>query len=267
MHQPGRPHVQRYPERRQRLVQDDRPNGVRLVEHFGAVIKYSNAANGTYSETAPTLDEGTTTVYAKAFSSTGSCSSAAVSNTYKVDTIAPEITDEGTTQTPNAAGWFKNAVLNNFSATDATSGLADASKANFSVSSGTAEGSAVKINSGPVSDNAGNTNAGIDSAAFKIDMTNPMINGSASPAANANGWNNTDVLVDYTCSDATSGVASCGPDETLSSEGANQSSTGNATDNAGNTASDTVSGINIDKTAPSVALVGGPTNGSSALLR
>ena len=50
----------------------------------------------------------------------------------------------------------------------------------------------MKINSGPVSDNAGNTNAGIDSAAFKIDMTNPTINGSASPAANANGWNNTD---------------------------------------------------------------------------
>jgi hypothetical protein len=33
----------------------------------------------------------------------------------------------------------------------------------------------VKINSGPVSDNAGNTNAGIDSAAFKIDLTKPSV--------------------------------------------------------------------------------------------
>jgi Bacterial Ig-like domain len=35
----------------------------------GAVVKYSDAANGTYSTTVPTLGEGTTTVYAKAFSS------------------------------------------------------------------------------------------------------------------------------------------------------------------------------------------------------
>jgi hypothetical protein len=230
----------------------------------GAVVKYSDAANGTYSTTAPTLGQGTTTVYAKAFSSTGSCSSAAVSNTYKVDTIAPSITDDGTTQTPNAAGWFKNAVLNNFSATDATSGLADPTQANFSVSSGTAEGNAVKINSGPVSDLAGNTNAGIDSAAFKIDMTNPMINGSASPAANTNGWNNSDVTVSFECSDETSGVpaGNC-PADVVLSEGADQSVTRSVTDAAGNTASDTVSDIDIDKTDPLVSLNGGPADGQS----
>jgi hypothetical protein len=43
------------------------------------------------------------------------------------------------------------------------------------VSSGIAEGSAVKINSGPVSDNAGNTNPGIDSDEFKIDLTRPSV--------------------------------------------------------------------------------------------
>jgi hypothetical protein len=101
------------------------------------------------------------------------------------------------------------------------------------------------------------------SVIIKRDATAPSINHSLSPVANSFGWNNTNVLVDYTCSDATSGVASCGPDETLSSEGANQGSTGTATDNAGNTASDSVSGINIDKTIPNVALVGGPADGSS----
>jgi hypothetical protein len=39
--------------------------------------------------------------------------------------------------------------------------------------------------------------------------------------------------------------------------------TGTATDWAGNTATDTASGINIDKTAPSVSLAGGPVDGAS----
>jgi hypothetical protein len=40
---------------------------------------------------------------------------------------------------------------------------------------------------------------------------------------------------------------------TLTDEGANQSVTGMATDNAGNSASTTVEGINIDKTAPTIS--------------
>lgn len=99
---------------------------------------------------------------------------------------------------------------------------------------------------------------------IKRDATAPTISGSRSPEANANGWNNTDVTVSFTCEDATSGIASCGASpQTLSAEGAAQSATGNATDNAGNTASTTVNNINIDKTSPSVSLVGGPANGAS----
>src|SRR5215217_4702347 len=94
--------------------------------------------------------------------------------TIKRDATAPVINDDGTTQTPNGALWFKAAVVNDFSASDATSDLADSTQASFTKSSGAAEGSAVKINSGSVSDKAGNTNAGIDSAAFKIDLTNPV---------------------------------------------------------------------------------------------
>ena len=101
------------------------------------------------------------------------------------------------------------------------------------------------------------------SVEIKRDATDPTIDATRSPLANANGWNNTDVTVSFTCSDATSLIASCGPDQTLSSEGAGQSATGNATDNAGNTASATANDINIDKTAPNVSLVGGPANGVS----
>jgi hypothetical protein len=85
-----------------------------------------------------------------------------------------------------------------------------------------------------------------------MDMVPPTIMGEADPAGNAAGWNNTDVTVSFTCTDADSGVASCSAPTTLSMEGANQSVTGTATDNAGNSASATVSGISIDKTAPSI---------------
>lgn len=105
-------------------------------------------------------------------------------------------------------------------------------------------------------DKAGNTAAASNFGPIKIDKTNPTIDGSASPAANSAGWNNTNVTVSFDCADALSGVASCPADVTLSSDGADQSVTRSATDNAGNSASDTVSGINIDKTNPNVNVTG-----------
>lgn len=105
--------------------------------------------------------------------------------------------------------------------------------------------------SGTVYDKAGNSaTAGVTDV--DVDLTAPEIAGSAAPAANVNGWNNTDVDVTFTCSDATSGIASCGPDETLTTEGVDQYVTGEAVDNAGNSASTTVGPIGIDKTAPVV---------------
>jgi hypothetical protein len=98
--------------------------------------------------------------------------------------------------------------------------------------------------------------AGPESVSIKRDATNPTISGSALPAPNGNGWNNTNVGVTFTCGDNLSGVASCGPDQTLTSEGAGQSVGGTAKDNAGNPAQATVSGINIDKSAPSVSVTG-----------
>ncbi len=88
------------------------------------------------------------------------------------------------------------------------------------------------------------------------DTTNPTIVGSRTPAANTNGWNNTDVTVNFDCDDSGSGIASCSGPTTLSTDGAGQSVTGTATDNAGNTAQSAVSGINVDKTAPTIVFGG-----------
>jgi hypothetical protein len=97
-----------------------------------------------------------------------------------------------------------------------------------------------------------------------VDTGNPTISHSLSPAVpnGANGWYTSEVKVDFTCDDSGSGIASCEGDTTLT-EGADQSVTGTATDYAGNTATNTVSGINIDTTNPTVSLVGGPAANSS----
>ncbi len=87
---------------------------------------------------------------------------------------------------------------------------------------------------------------------IKIDKTPPTITASSTPAANAFGWNNTDVTVTSTCNDATSGVYSCTGLVTVTKEGANQIITGTAVDIAGNTATASVV-LNIDKTPPSIS--------------
>ncbi len=91
------------------------------------------------------------------------------------------------------------------------------------------------------------------SVTIKRDATAPTITlDSRSPAPNSYGWNNSDVTVTWTCSDALSGAVADTVSQTVSSEGKNQSVTGTCTDNAGNSASDTQTGINIDKTSPTL---------------
>jgi large repetitive protein len=99
-------------------------------------------------------------------------------------------------------------------------------------------------------------------------MTAPTASPSQSPAANAAGWNNSEVTVDFACADAPGGS---GLDvnsvfgAVVSTEGANQSVTvnGACSDIAGNLALFTVVGnINIDKSAPFVSITGVSEGGS-----
>jgi len=194
---------------------------------------------------------------------TGSCTDNAgnsangSSPTFNYDATAPDATADAD-RSADQGGWYNAPFTVSFSGTDATSGNVSCDP---DVNYNGPDTNSDSI-SGSCTDEAGNS----DSATFnfKYDNTDPTINGSASPAANGNGWNNSDVTVSFTCSDATSGVpaGNC-PANVVLSEGADQSVTRSVTDAAGNTASDTVSDINIDKTDPNVALNGGPANGQS----
>src|SRR2546427_300615 len=102
-------------------------------------------------------------------------------------------------------------------------------------------------------DNAGNS-ASTTVSGINIDKTAPTISGAATSSPSAAGWSKNDVTVRFSCADTLSGIQSCAADATLSAEGTGQSASGAATDKAGNSASTTVSGIKIDKTAPTLTL-------------
>jgi len=110
---------------------------------------------------------------------------------------------------------------------------------------------------------AGGTSS--ESVTIKRDATAPTISAAVNPAAASSGWWNISTgapTVTYTCGDAISGINSCTAPNTFG-EGAGQSHTGYAEDNAGNTNSAGVSGINVDLTAPGLTWNGGPGAGGS----
>ena len=86
-----------------------------------------------------------------------------------------------------------------------------------------------------------------------LDTVLPTITFTRTPA-NANGWNNTDVTVTFSCDDNV-GIQSCLGSTTLTSETAGTLVTGTATDLSGNTASVSTM-VRIDKTAPTFTWTG-----------
>ncbi len=95
-----------------------------------------------------------------------------------------------------------------------------------------------------------------------VDTAGPVISvhRATASAANAFGWNKSDVTVEYLASDAVGLASPATGSFTFTAEGENQSHTFTVTDLAGNQASATIESVNIDKTPPSAALV--PASGT-----
>ena len=172
----------------------------------------------------------------------------------KFDNTVPTI-DVVASPVANVDGWNNSPVTVDFTCTDTPSDI-DTCTGDQTLSS---EGASQVVN-GSATDNAGNSTS--KSTTVKIDLTLPTITGAASPAPNAAGWNNSNVTVTFTCTDALSDIKTCPASTTISDNGAGQSATGTATDKAGNSANASVTGIKLDKIAP-VVTVTGVTDGAT----
>ena len=174
----------------------------------------------------------------------------------KIDKTDPTI-NHSQDPAANANGWNNSAVTVTFVCNDNEGGSGIKSCTAPQTVAG--EGANQQV-TGTAVDNAGNT--ATDPAMVSIDTTPPTISAATDRDANGNGWYKDDVTVGFTCVDALSGIDTCPQPATLG-EGANQSVSGTATDAAGNSASANRSGINVDKTSPTLtgAAQGSPTNG------
>jgi pectin methylesterase-like acyl-CoA thioesterase len=204
----------------------------------------------------PLTTEGINTVTWFAKDKAGN-SEAANTVTVKIDKTAPEFTNN--TRTPaNGNGWNNTDVEASITAHDTVSGF-DSGATQTSSFTFSSEG-ASQSHTFTVTDLAGNS-ASFTVSDVNIDKTAPAISTGRSPAPNASGWNNTDVVATYTAADALSGFSS-GPTTdgsfTFGAEGAGQSHTFTVSDLAGNMTSATVSNVNIDKTPPSISAVRNP---------
>jgi Carboxypeptidase regulatory-like domain/Bacterial Ig-like domain (group 1) len=92
-----------------------------------------------------------------------------------------------------------------------------------------------------------------------VDDQPPVVTGSTDRAPNANGWYNAPVTITWTSVEpnGAAGTPTTPPPVTLSTEGANQTVTSaKSCDPAGNCATGTVAGLNIDMTPPTVSVTG-----------
>ena len=176
--------------------------------------------------------------------------SAKTSVTLNIDKT-PALINTVTTPPPNTAGWNNVDTTVSFECSDALSGVASCPVPVIVTTE-----AANQIVGGDAVDVAGNTSHA--ETTINLDKTPPQIQITPSPVANLRGWNNTDVLLEYTCTDSLSGIASCPASQTITMEGAGQNYSGTAVDVADNSASTSIT-LNIDKTLPTITSAVTPT--------
>ena len=211
----------------------------------------SGPVSGTVSQTVSQNGAGQ--------SATGTCTDAAgnsAMNTQSginIDSGVPVVTASPSSP-PNGNGWWRGSVTITFQCTESVSGVATAPQPqtfSSNVSGGSATGTCISV--------AGKS-ASATYSSINIDTTAPVIAPLPLSPTPGGGWNNTPVTVSWACSDTVSGPVAGTVSQTLGAEGAGQSSTGTCADKAGNQASNTQTGINIDMTPPQIEFVS-PRNG------
>lgn len=178
------------------------------------------------------------------------------------DTLAPTASPTPSVAA-NASGWNNTDVTVTWNWADEVGGTG-IDDANCEVSTtSSAEGTALTLGA-TCQDLAGNVATA--SYSLKIDRTPPVASAGQTPPANAAGWNDTDVTVAWNWSDAAGGagldVGTCAISSTSSGEGNPVVVSATCSDLAGNSGSEFHS-VRVDKTPPSVALVGGPASGQT----
>jgi large repetitive protein len=228
-----------------------------VTVHWTAADALSGLAGAAPTDSTLTGEGSNLSAGASVTDKAGNTTGASVSG-IKIDRHDPTTTASAPT------GWQTGDVTVKLTATDNLSGVA---ATYFAVDGGAPQsGTTVIVGTEGTHrvaywsvDNAGNTETA-GTVTVLLDRTAPTITGRATTSPNVNGWYNAAVSVQFDCKDAVSGIASCQPNATVSAEGAGQSVTGTAVDNAGNRGTTTVSGINVD-TVPPVVTIGGIKDG------
>jgi hypothetical protein len=165
----------------------------------------------------------------------------------KYDQTGPDTTRARPEREPNAAGWYNAPVAVDFEGTDGTSGIAGCTRRSYS-----GPDSAGTTVTGTCTDRAGNAGDTLGFA-LRYDATPPAIDrGQPARPADANGWYNEPVAIEFSGTDGLSGVESCttatygGPDT------ATASVAGTCIDRAGNRTGPLSVGFKYDDTAPRV---------------
>ena len=172
----------------------------------GVTVSWSfngSGATGTSGCGAATVGEDTTgATFTCTVNYGGSFVGSSV--TVQMDSTPPSVNGV-VSRDPDNNGWYTHPVDVGFGADGGTSGLAGCSGAG--TYGGPDSGGAVL--SGTCTDNAGNS--GSTSLTIRYDATPPTVAAKPSRPADANGWYNHPVDIEFTGSDAGSGIAECSP--------------------------------------------------------
>jgi hypothetical protein len=146
-------------------------------------------------------------------------------------------------------GWYRSDVQLSWSVNDAESAVSSSDGCSSSSVSSDTDG----ITFTCTATSAGGT--ATESVTIKRDTVAPTLTfGLLNPAADANGWHQSDVQIGFVTEDALSGVYSTStPDPVvITSEGTGLTQQVTVTDQAGNSATFTTPAVNIDRSAPIV---------------